>query len=118
MRRRRETKRDTCSHLEKHLETSEVKNPWTIGWRRFCEGTLSALRSARAQDDRVVAVAQGASQCSQNARHCVLRRALRGVPSPTSVLGRRSLVEPFGCSVCAHAGAIHAHPRARLAAGV
>ena len=44
--------------------------------RRFCEGRLSALQSPRcaagavrsgAEDDRVDAVAQGASQCSQNA---------------------------------------------------
>ena len=59
--------------------------------RRFCEGRLSALQSAggaaaavlsSAQDDRVVAVAQGASHCSQNAQRSMLRRALRGSRLP------------------------------------
>ena len=59
--------------------------------RRFCEGRLSALQSARAaaaavrsgaQGDRVIAVAQGASQCSQNAQRSMLRRALRGSRLP------------------------------------
>ena len=95
--------------------------------RRFCEGRLSALQSARgaaaavcsgAQGDRVVAVAQWCKAVL--AERPALRAAPRssGVPSPTSVLGRRSLVEPIGSFVCVHASASLADSRARLAAGV
>ena len=90
MRPRREPKRDLLSGRLSALQSAG--------------GAAAGLRSG-AQDDRVAAVAQGASRCSQNAERS------------TSALGRCSIVEPIGCSVCVHASAILADPRARLAAG-
>ena len=94
MRPRREPKRGLCYQLEKHLKISEVKNPWTIGWHgcsvkgdcRLCN-QLGVQPLLSAQDDRVAAVAQGASQCS--APWCA---ALFGSP-----VSHHCLWPPFPC---------------------
>ena len=126
MRPRQEPKRCFCYQLEKHWKISEVKNPWTIGWHggsvkgdcRLCN-QLGVQPLLSAQDDRVAAVAQGASQRPQNAQRSMARHALIWVPSPTSVWADISLWSPFDARcVCVHASAILADPRARVAACV